>query len=163
MKFQMSKVIEAPVDQVWQVVAHEFGDVGKWSSAVAASRPSDGAGPDDAPVSGRVCATPGFGDLDETITNYSEKNRELTFEVHGMPSFVTLARNHTTVRPAGAGRSEVSLTVTMETNTIGKVMGPMFAIKVKSTISTFLDELADLIENGEVSKKKTKQLAKAAA
>lgn len=163
MQFTMSKIIEAPADQVWKVVAHEFSDIGSWSSAVASSRQADVTAPDGAPVGGRVCTTPGFGDLDETITHYSEENRELTFEVSGMPSFVTLARNHATVRPVGADRSEITFAATIETNAIGKIMGPMFSLKLKSTLSTLLDELADYVEDGQVSKKKAKQLAKAAA
>jgi hypothetical protein len=162
MQFTKSKIIEAPTDGVWQVVARDFDRVGDWSSAVAASSANTAATtPDGATVGGRVCATPGFGDLEETFTSYSEADREFTFEVDGMPSFVTLARNHTTVRPAGADQSEVTLTVTMETNTIGKVMGPLFSIKLKSTLDTFLDELAGYVESGEVSAKKSKQLATA--
>jgi carbon monoxide dehydrogenase subunit G len=163
MQFTKSKIINAPTDRVWQVVAHEFDKVGEWSSAVTASSPNtDASTPDGATVGGRVCATPGFGDLRETFTSYSEADNEFSFEVEGMPSFVTLARNHTTVRPAGADKSEVSLSITMETNALGKLMGPMFSIKLKSTLDKFLDELADYIERGEVSKKKQKQLAKAA-
>ena len=37
MKFTKSKVIDAPTDRVWKVVAHDFERVGEWSSAVAAS------------------------------------------------------------------------------------------------------------------------------
>jgi len=162
MKFTKSKVIDAPIDRVWKVVAHEFERVGEWSSAVAASSAhTDVAVPDGATVGGRVCATPGFGDLTEAFISYSEDDKEFVFEVEGMPSFVTLARNHTTVRPAGPDRSEVQLEVTIETNAVGKLMGPMFAIKLKSTLNTFLDELAAYVKTGEVSRKKTKQLAKA--
>jgi len=55
------------------------------------------------------------------------------------------------------------LHIQMETNAIGKLMGPMFAIKLKATLNTFLEELKAYIEDGEVSAKKRKQLAKAAA
>jgi Polyketide cyclase / dehydrase and lipid transport len=161
MQFTKSKVISAPVERVWQVLAHEFSEVGSWSSAVASSLPAEGDGPDGSPVGGRICSTPGFGDLEETITHYSEDDRELTFEVSGMPSFVTFARNETTVRPVGVDRSEVTFRTTMETNTVGKVMGPMFALRIKSTLSTLLDELAVFVEQGDVSTKKAKQLAKA--
>jgi Polyketide cyclase / dehydrase and lipid transport len=161
MKFTKSKTINAPVNRVWQVLAHEFSEIGSWSSAVASSLPSEGDGPGDAPISGRVCSTPGFGDLEETITHYSEEGRELTFEVNGMPSFVTLARNESTVRPVGSDRSEVTFRTTMETNTVGKIMGPVFALKINSTLSTLLDELATFVEQGELSMKKAKQLAKA--
>ncbi len=162
MQFTKTKTINAPTDRVWKVVAHGFDQVGDWSSAVASSsRNTDAPTPDGATVGGRVCATPGFGDLTEAFTSYSEDDKDFVFEVDGMPSFITLARNHTTVRPAGADRSEVELEVTIETNALGKLMGPIFAIKLKSTLNTFLDELAAYVELGEVSRKKTKQLAKA--
>lgn len=164
MQFQKSTIISAPVDKVWSIVAHDFDKVGEWSSAVADSGPNlDASVPDGATVGGRVCATPGFGDLKETFTHYSEADTEFTFQVSGMPSFITLAQNHVTVRPAGSGRTEVTLDITMETNALGKVMGPMFAIKLKQTLNTFLDELTAYVERGEVSKKKAKQLAKLAA
>lgn len=163
MQFQKSTVINAPVDRVWSVVAHDFADVGQWSSAVADSTPNLAAPPPEgATVGGRVCATPGFGDLEETFTEYSEADRDFTFEVSGMPSFITLARNHVTVRPTGPESTEVTLDITMETNAIGKVMGPMFAIKLKATLNTFLEELTAYVERGEVSKKKARQLAKLA-
>ena len=80
-----------------------------------------------------------------------------------MPSFITLAQNTVTVKPAGGGSATVTLHIQMETNAVGKVMGPMFAIKLKATLSTFLEELKNYTEKGEVSSKKRKQLAKVAA
>ena len=164
MKIQKSTIINASVDDVWAVVAHDFENVGLWSSAVVSSGVNpDAATPDGATVGGRVCDVPGIGDLKETFTQYSEADKEFTFRVTGMPSFITLAQNHVTVRPAGTGRSEVSLDITMETSAVGKVMGPMFAIRLRNTLNTFLVELTDYVERGEVSKKKAKQLAKLAA
>lgn len=164
MKIQKSTIIDAPADEVWAVVAHDFANVGLWSSAVVSSGVNtEAATPDGATVGGRVCDVPGIGDLKETFTQYSEADKEFTFQVTGMPSFITLAQNHVTVRPAGNGRSEVSLDITMETNAVGKVMGPMFAVRLRNTLNTFLVELTDYVERGEVSKKKAKQLTKLAA
>ncbi|MEM9468176.1 MAG: SRPBCC family protein [Actinomycetota bacterium] len=164
MQFQKSTIIDAPVERVWAEVAHNFAEVGQWSSAVADSGPNpDARVPEGATVGGRVCATPGFGDLKETFTQYSEADTEFTFQVSGMPSFITLAQNHVTVRPAGRDRSEVTLNITLETNAVGKIMGPMFAVKLRQTLNTYLVELTNYIERGEVSKKKAKQLAKLAA
>lgn len=164
MQFQKSIEINATADETWKVVAHDFDRVGEWSSAVASSRPNTAvATPDGAAVGGRVCATPGFGDLNETFTSYSESGKNFTFQVSGMPSFIKLAQNHVVVKPLGANRSEVSLHITMNTNAVGKLMGPMFAVKLKSTLNNFLDELKDYVETGEVSAKKGKMLAKVAA
>ena len=163
MQFQKSIRIDADTDTVWDVVAHQFDAVGEWSSAVQSSGPNPEAStPEGATVGGRVCATD-FGDLKETFTAYSEENKRFTFEVTGMPSFITKAQNTVTVKPAGANASEVSLNILMETNAIGKIMAPMFKIRLTSTLNTFLDELKDYAESGTVSAKKQKQLAKAAA
>ena len=164
MEFTKNLNIDASADRVWEVVAHDFDRVGMWSSAVASSGPNiDAVVPDGATVGGRICATPGFGDLQETFTEYSEENKQFTFVVSGMPSFITLAQNTVQVQSTGSETASVSMHVQMETNALGKVMGPMFAIKLKTTLSTFLDELKTYIENDEVSSKKRKQLAKAAA
>jgi carbon monoxide dehydrogenase subunit G len=163
MEFRKTIQINADIDKVWDVVARDFANVGDWSSAVQSSGPNlEAAVPDGAEVGVRVCATD-FGDLKETFTEYDDEAKTFTFEVSGMPSFITLARNRVEVASAGAGRTTVSLNIAMETNTIGKVMGPMFAIKLKTTLNSFLDELKDYVENGQVSKRKQKQLAKIAA
>ncbi len=164
MEFKKSLNIKATADRVWEVVAHDFDGVGMWSSGVASSGPNiDASVPDGATVGGRICATPGFGDLKETFTEYSEENKQFRFVVSGMPSFITLAQNTVQVQATGLESASVSLHIQMETNTLGRVMGPMFAIKLKTTLNTFLDELKVYIENDEVSSKKRKQLAKAAA
>ncbi|MEM8926101.1 MAG: SRPBCC family protein [Actinomycetota bacterium] len=161
MQFQKSIQVDVDADRLWEIVAHDFDRVGEWSSAVQSSGVNpEAAVPEGATVGGRVCATD-FGDLKETFTAYDEGRKQFTFRVTGMPSFITLAQNTVRVQPAGADRSEVSLNIRMETNTIGKVMGPMFAIKLKNTLDTFLNELKVFAENGSLSSRKQKQLAKA--
>lgn len=163
MQIQKSMTINADSDSVWDIVAHQFDRVGEWSTAVASSSPNPNAvAPDGAMVGGRVCDVPGFGDIKETFTAYSEKNKQYTFAVDGMPSFITLAQNTVTVRPISASKSEVSLKIEMQTNAIGKVMGPMFRIKLSSTVDGFLADLKVYAETGSISPKKRKQLAKAA-
>jgi len=164
MEFKKNLTIDAPSDRVWEVVAHEFDQVGIWSSGVATSGPDlDAPIPDGATVGGWVCATPGFGDLNETFASYSEENKQFTFVVSGMPSFITLAQSTVNVRPIGNDTTDVSLHIQMETNAVGRLMGPMFSIKLKAALNTFLDELKAYIERDEVSSKKRKQLAKTSA
>jgi hypothetical protein len=162
MQFQKSIDVNVDADRLWEIVAHDFDRVGEWSSAVQASGVNpEAAVPEGATVGGRVCATD-FGDLKETFTAYDESAKRFTFTVTGMPSFITLAQNTVAVTAAGPERSEVSLNIQMETNAVGKVMGPLFAIKLKNTLDSFLTELKDYAERGRLSSRKQKQLAKAA-
>ena len=63
MKIQKSTIINASVDDVWAVVAHDFEKVGLWSSAVVSSGVNpDAAAPEGATVGGRVCDVPGIGE-----------------------------------------------------------------------------------------------------
>lgn len=161
MQFQKSIQIDADADRVWKVVAHDFDRVGEWSSAVQSSGVNpDAETPEGATVGGRVCATD-FGDLKETFTAYDEAGRRFTFVVTGMPSFITHAQNTVAVRALPGGGAEASLNIEMETNAVGKVMGPMFAIKLRNTLDSFLGELKAYVEDGELSKRKRKMLAKA--
>lgn len=163
MQLQDTLIVEVDTDAIWEIVAHRFADVGEWSSAVVSSGPNpDAATPEGAVVGGRVCEVPGIGSLNETFTSYSEQDKQFTFRATGMPSFITLAQNTVTVRSLGPDRSEVGLDIQMETNAIGKVMGPMFRIRLKSTLDSFLTELKAYAEKGEISAKKRKQLTKAA-
>ncbi len=161
MQFEKSIEVDVDAGRLWEIVAHDFDRVGEWSSAVQASAPNpEATAPDGATVGGRVCATT-FGDIQETFIDYDEAARRYTFRATGLPSYITLAQNTVEVVPAGPGRSSVSLGIRMETNAVGKVMGPMFAIKLKNTLDTFLVELKDFAERGELSNRKHKQLAKA--
>jgi hypothetical protein len=163
MEFKKKIEVQASTDRVWQVVAHEFDLVGTWSSAVTSSVANhEAAIPKGATVGGRVCATPGFGNLQETFTKYSESNKQFTFAVTGMPSFISLAQNTIRVRPTGAQSAEVSMHIQMETTAVGKVMGPLFTIKLKVALNTFLEELKTFVETEEISSKKRKRLSKTA-
>ncbi|MEM9562392.1 MAG: SRPBCC family protein [Actinomycetota bacterium] len=161
MQFEKSIEVDVDAERLWEVVAHDFDRVGEWSSAVNASAANPEAiAPEGATVGGRVCDTT-FGDIQETFVDYDESAKRFVFRATGLPSYITLAQNTVEVVPVAAGRSSVSLSIRMETNVVGKVMGPMFAIKLKNTLDTFLVELKDFVERGELSNRKHKQLAKA--
>ena len=97
MKFQMKKqiTIQAPATKVWRIVAHEFDQISKWSSDIPASKATDnGSGPDAAPVCGRVCTSPGFGDVEEVFTYYDEESMCYGYRGTQMPSFIKNAENN---------------------------------------------------------------------
>lgn len=163
MQLQNSITIGRDADQVWEIVAHRFAEVGEWSSAVTFSGNNPRAPiPDGASVGGRVCSVPGIGELEETFIAYSEEGKQFTFAATGLPSYISLAQNTVTVRPTANGSSEVSLDIHMETTAIGRVMGPMFKIRLRNTLNTYLAELKAYAESGQLSPKKRKQLAKSA-
>src|SRR5262245_20260635 len=95
--------IDASADHVWDTIAHQFGRIGEWATAIPASiaiPPSRTVTHDhivvEAPVAARVCVTGirTVPQVTETIVAYDQDARTLTYEATaGMPAFVTLARN----------------------------------------------------------------------
>ena len=69
--------IDATPEKVWEVLG-DFGNVYKWSPAVISS--SAVSGHERGSDAIRKCEVPGFGTVDETVTNWSE-NQGFTFEV----------------------------------------------------------------------------------
>ena len=90
-------VINAPADKVWQILAHDFDKIGLWSSGINESLPLDEPTTlKEAPTSGRICLTDGFGgDVTEQFTYYEEGNMRFGYQAVGdLPIFFKKAENN---------------------------------------------------------------------
>lgn len=162
MKIASQLTINAPADQVWKVVAHDFAKVGEWASGVAHSKINTAAEvPHGATVGGRVCSVPGFGELTETFTDYDEKGKTYTYEATGMPFFIKSAFNSWTVRAIDAQTSQVSFEAEMN---LLPIIGSIMAIPMKRQLARILnnatEELKYYVERGIVHPRKQKLLTK---
>src|SRR5438034_9158444 len=103
--------INASAKKVWRVLAHDFGAIGQWASAIPESQAvSDLPAPEGAEVGGRVCSTAvaGFGDVQEQFTYYEEPSMRFGYQAtEGRPSFIKHAENHWVVRSLGPTTSVV--------------------------------------------------------
>ncbi|HMQ32484.1 MAG TPA: SRPBCC family protein [Chloroflexaceae bacterium] len=103
--------IDVPAVQAWHVLAHQFDQLGQWTSLIPQSQPvSDIPVPDGALVGGRVCspAVAGFRAVQERFTNYDEAGMRFSYAATvGLPWLITRAENHWSVRPLSPNRSLV--------------------------------------------------------
>ncbi|MEM7322120.1 MAG: SRPBCC family protein [Actinomycetota bacterium] len=157
--------IDTSADRVWHVAAHEFDRVGEWTSQLNFSKANtDVPVPVDATVGGRVCSAPGFGEVKETITNFSEQGRTLTYEVEGLPGFVKQVNNTWTVTPLGEGRARINMRVVLNTNAFpGRLLVPILSRKLGTSIGIYQQEMKLWVEEGRISPAKEKLKAKLAA
>ena len=82
MGIEVSKkaTINVSADRLWSILADEFDKIGEWASGIDSSGPNpDAAILEGAPMGGRVCQVPGFGDIDETFTSFNAENRSFAF------------------------------------------------------------------------------------
>jgi hypothetical protein len=160
-----TKTINASADQIWSIVGDDFANVGDWARGVDSSDANaDPVNFDGAPVGGRVCQVPGFGDVNETITDYDATERTYAFEATAskIPSFVTNLANQTKVTPLGPDKSRVEVKITADAQGIrGALVKPMMTRKFGAGIDGILEDLSVYAESGQISAGKVKALAKA--
>ncbi len=168
MGIEISKTgtIGVSADRLWSILSDEFDRVGEWARAVDSSAAHPEAiAPDGASVGGRVCQAPGFGAIDETFTAFDPERRSYAFQASAskIPSFVRDITNHTSVRPLGPDRAEVTFRITAEALGLrGAMIKPVMERRFSSTVDGLIEDLRAYAETGRVSGAKSKALAKAA-
>ena len=102
--------VNAPASKVWRVIAHEFDNIGEWSSAIAESKAMmDRPVPEGAMCGGRVCLSPGLGaDATEAFTYYDEQAMRFGYEAIGelpWPWLLKRAKNNWRVHSLNPNKS----------------------------------------------------------
>jgi hypothetical protein len=174
-------VVAAPADAVWNVIGRRFDRIGEWATAIPASTalpPSArtitvqatpqlpvGQIVAGAPVAGRVCTTGVrlVPRVTETLVEYDETNRTLTYEASGMPAFVTTARNTWTVVALDERRCRVILRARFVARGLLGHLGRWVILAQVGRTSRYLaDDLRHYVETGRPSARKQRQLRRAA-
>lgn len=153
--------IDGAAQKVWRVLAHEFGNVGQFASAIPESKPViDIPAPQGAEVGGRVCATnvPGFGAVQETFTYYDEGAMRFGYEpTAGRPWFIRHAENHWAVRSLGPQTSLVEARAELEMNLFpGVFLAPLLKLFMGRVGAQFAEELKYFVEHDRPHPRKLK-------
>ena len=149
--------INAPADEVWKVLAHQFSEINQWSATVEKSWAVDASDvpagfevAPDAPVAGRVTISPVL-EATEILTMYSDENKEFTFRAAGLPFFVNLIQNTQRVVPIDDENSMITFDVHMEPSGIFKVINPILASRFGGTFGQVQQDLKVYVESGQAS------------
>ncbi len=156
-------IVNASIDQVWQVLAVEFGDIGKWASGVDASEGSGAAinGSSCSERACKICAT-GFSDTKERITIYDKDGYLLEYTLfHGLPGFVKDAFNTWQLHPKDNTTTHVKAHTEMRaTGLMGFLMKGFMTRSTQKVLNAMCEELKYYVENGEPHPNKVKAIAK---
>lgn len=166
MEIKTTITVNQSVDKLWEIMATNFAHVAEWTSTLHASKVNtDVAEPlEGAPVGGRVCTAPGFGDIKETFTHYDERNKRFSYkaDVSSMPGFVKGLANNWSFRSLGSGKTEVTMRMEMDLNAFpGQLMAPMMRMQMSKPVNITLEELKFYAETGKIHPRKLKALQKA--
>lgn len=153
--------VNAPAEKLWQILAEDYDRVGEWTSEIAQSSPN----PDLPTGEGRVCATPGFGDVKETITAFNESERQFSYaaEISTFPFFVKSVGNTWRVEADGPNRTVVHMHLQARLLPVfAQLMGPVMKRQMGKSADTILEELKHYAETGQIHPRKQRQLAQVA-
>src|SRR6266568_5680026 len=153
--------INASAKKVWRVLAHDFGNIGQWASAIPASQAvPDLPVPEGAEVGGRVCATavPGFGDVQERFMYYDEPSMRFGYQAaEGLLWFLKHAENHWVVRSLGPDASLVEARAEIVVSLLpGLFLAPLLKLQMGRAGVQLFEELKYYVERDQPHPRKLK-------
>ncbi|MDX2360866.1 MAG: SRPBCC family protein [Crocinitomicaceae bacterium] len=166
-KMSKSVTVNVSADELWQIIGPGFAKAGEWSSAIDHSTSSGEGQFEGAVCDTRSCdlSAKGFSSVDERITEYSDDNRTMAFDVYqGMPGFVTHMNSRHVITDLGQGRSKDEIQITMQMKPfMGALMGGMLKKNLNSLLDSALEDLKVFAETGKPSAEKAARMKKLSA
>lgn len=151
-KIVITRLVNAPREKVWKVVADDFADVAQWSSLISEAKFFSSNHDNTSGILGgsRQCFIPAFGTaIDERVVTYDKENSVFAYEIKsGLPPFVTKGFTTFTLDSLDDNTTQLSATMTMQIapGTPGLPIG-MAKENFSNAMNLSLDELAFFIEN----------------
>lgn len=158
-------IIDAPIDEAWEVLGPQFQDVHKWASSVKHSTSLNNESLNGSTCNERGCTVKGVGEIKEKLLTYSPENYSLSYQVHeGMPKMIKYASNNWQLIDLGNGKTKLKLKIRLETKGfMGWLMGGMMKKKMTKLSGEIAEEFKYYVETGKPHPRKIKALKKESA
>lgn len=157
--------INAPIEKVWEVLAVDFGGIGKWASGVNHSKSvGDGKAHQGATCDERACKinAPGFSNAKERIVVFDSSNHILAYTIYeGVPGFVKNFKNQWTLVKQGDGVLLTGTSTMRATGIMGWMMRGLMRSSTRKVLRNMGEELKHYVEkNGQVHPRKASAMEK---
>ncbi|WP_338764463.1 SRPBCC family protein [Bernardetia sp. ABR2-2B] len=149
--------INASAKEVWNILANDYENVGKWATII----PESAARKDHAgKVAGRTCSS-SYGDVQEMITEFDEKNMQYAYKADGLSAMFKEGGNVWNVKSKGENTSLVTMNLKMKMNPVmGLLMGWMIKPKMNKDTTLLMEDLKYYVETGNPHPRKIKSVEK---
>lgn len=165
MRITRSIIINAPLENVWHVLAHNFDKVDEWSSGVSLSGVAEvDSSATGADIAGRMCMT-AFGRCLEIFEVFDEQQHTFTYRAQFDKPIPGVKSGHNTwrVEAISDSQSRFSMTAQTELNLFpGLLLRIPFRLQVPKVLTENLEEAKHYIETGKPHPRKVAAMQKSA-
>ena len=149
MKIVKELSIEKPVEEVWEVLGNQFGEIDKWASIISESNVSGEPKLPGVNYSIRsTTATTGKGQ--QELTGFDEENHILSYKsLSGTPPIVKQVHAKWSLKENGNNGTHLVLDFQAEMKGLGHILAPIAKMKLGKIGDELLDDFKYYVEKGK--------------
>lgn len=149
MKIQKELSIAKPIDEVWEVLGNQFGEIDKWASIISKSEVSGPAKIDGVDYSIRTTMTPN-GETKQELTGFNAINHMISYKsISGTPAIIKEVKAKWTLKSSSDNSTHLTLDFNAEMKGIGHLIAPIAKIKLGKVGDELLEDFKFYVENGK--------------
>ncbi|MCH7534605.1 MAG: SRPBCC family protein [Bacteroidetes bacterium] len=154
-------VISKPIEEVWEVLGNQFGEIDRWSSLIHNSTVSGEAKLPGLSYSVRTTNTT-QGITKQELTSFDSGQHSLSYKsLSGTPFFIKSANAHWSLTKLEESSTKMNLELKVETGGImGIILGPVAKIKLGKLGDELMDDFKFFLENGKPHARKVAAMSK---
>ena len=141
--------IAKPVEEVWEVLGNQFGEIDNWASIISHSEVSGQAKLPGVNYSIRSTKTT-QGDTQQELTGFNPDKHEISYKsISGTPAIIKQVSAHWSLKKEGENNTQLMLDFTAEMKGLGFILAPIAKIKLGKVGDVLLDDFKYYVENGK--------------
>ena len=162
MVIEKEVIINASIEDAWEVLGVEFADAYKWSSVIKHSEAKNRESINGSSCSERGCDISGMGIIKEKLLSFSPENHRLSYQIfEGLPSMMKYAENNWKLTPLSPNKTKLEMVLKAETQGfMGTIMTPMMKMNFSKMGNGLTRDFKYYVENGQPHSRKVKAMKK---
>ena len=149
MEIKKNTTINKPIDDVWEVLGNQFGEISNWASVISESKVYGAPKLDGLSYSQRETNTT-QGITVQEMTSFNPKQYSLSYKaVSGTPFFIKNTNAKWFLSKRNEGSTQMNMSIDIETKGIlGFLLTPIVKIKLGKLADVLVGDLKYFLENG---------------
>ena len=149
MKIKKNAIINQPIENVWEVLGDQFGEISNWASVISESKVFGDSKLKGLNYSQRETNTT-QGITVQEMTSFNPKQYSLSYKgISGTPFFIKSTNAKWSLSKKNEGSTQLNMSIDIQTKGIlGFILGPVVKLKLGKLGGGLVEELKYFLENG---------------